>query len=155
MNRLSILPKILRPWSRWVVVRHGTPGTPHLLASHLDVGVINAGDGPHAPTQGLLDIFSIRERPVILEGFTVGLVGDIALAERHGQILGLHQTWAKVILCGPPTLVSDGWQEFGVEVHMILMPFCHDDAFSIFGEYSSSDKNTPVSSSENMPIYTL
>ena len=62
-----------------VVVRHGTPGTPHLLASHLDVGVINAGDGPHAhPTQGLLDIFSIRERLGDLKGLTVGLVGDIA-----------------------------------------------------------------------------
>lgn len=47
-----------------VVVRHGTPGTPHLLAQRLGVGVINAGDGPHEhPTQGLLDIFSIREPP--------------------------------------------------------------------------------------------
>lgn len=62
-----------------VVVRHSTPGTPHLLAQHLHVGVINAGDGPHEhPTQGLLDIFSIREHVGDLRGVTVGLVGDIA-----------------------------------------------------------------------------
>ena len=49
-----------------VVVRHGTPGTPHLLTSHLDVGVINAGDGSHAhPTQGLLDIFRSENGLVI------------------------------------------------------------------------------------------
>ena len=46
-----------------VVVRHRTPGTPHLLAQNLDCSVINAGDGPHEhPTQGLLDILTIRER---------------------------------------------------------------------------------------------
>ena len=101
-----------------VVVRHGTPGTPHLLASHLDVGVINAGDGPHAhPTQGLLDIFSIRERLGDLKGLTVGLVGDIAHSRTaRSNLWGLTKLGAKVILCGPPTLVSDGWQEFGVEV---------------------------------------
>ena len=44
-----------------VVVRHRTPGTPHLLAQNLRCGVINAGDGPHEhPTQGLLDIMTIR-----------------------------------------------------------------------------------------------
>ena len=101
-----------------VVVRHGTPGTPHLLASHLDVGVINAGDGPHAhPTQGLLDIFSIRERLGDIKGLTVGLVGDIAHSRTaRSNLWGLTKLGAKVILCGPPTLVSDGWQEFGVEV---------------------------------------
>jgi aspartate carbamoyltransferase catalytic subunit len=55
-----------------VVVRHSTPGTPHLLAQHLGVGVINAGDGPHEhPTQGLLDILSIRERLGDLSGATI------------------------------------------------------------------------------------
>src|SRR4029077_5789807 len=62
-----------------VVVRHRTPGTPHLLAQNLACSVINAGDGPHEhPTQGLLDIMTIREQLGRIEGLTVALVGDIA-----------------------------------------------------------------------------
>ncbi len=101
-----------------VVVRHATPGTPHLLAEHLDVGVINAGDGPHEhPTQGLLDIFSIREQRGDLAGVTVGLVGDIAHSRTaRSNLWGLVKLGAKVILCGPPTLVSQRWRELGVEV---------------------------------------
>src|SRR5579871_6687541 len=46
-----------------VIMRHRTPGTSHLLAENLRCAVVNAGDGPHEhPTQGLLDILSIRER---------------------------------------------------------------------------------------------
>jgi aspartate carbamoyltransferase catalytic subunit len=101
-----------------VVVRHVTPGTPHLLAQHLDVGVINAGDGPHEhPTQGLLDIFTIRERLGDLRGVTVGLVGDIAHSRTaRSNLWGLMKLGANVILCGPPTLVSERWREIGVEV---------------------------------------
>ena len=62
-----------------VVVRHSSAGAPHLLAQHLKAGVINAGDGAHEhPTQGLLDIFTIRQLSGRVEGLTVGLVGDIA-----------------------------------------------------------------------------
>lgn len=101
-----------------VVVRHATPGTPHLLSKYLDVGVINAGDGPHEhPTQGLLDIFSIRERRGDLRGVTVGLVGDISHSRTaRSNLWGLMKLGAHVILCGPPTLVSDRWREIGVEV---------------------------------------
>lgn len=100
------------------VVRHSTPGTPHLLAQQLAVGVINAGDGPHEhPTQGLLDIFTIKERLGDLTGVTVGLVGDIAHSRTaRSNLWGLVKLGAKVILCGPPTLVSERWRELGVEV---------------------------------------
>ena len=113
-----------------VVVRHQTPGTPHLLAQHLRVGVINAGDGPHEhPTQGLLDIFSIRERLGDLSGITVGLVGDIAHSRTaRSNLHGLLKLGANVILCGPPTLVSPRWREIGVEVSHDLdaiLPRCH------------------------------
>ena len=61
-----------------VVVRHRTPGAPHLLAKQLKANVLNAGDGTHEhPTQGLLDIFTIREHRGSLQGLTVTLVGDI------------------------------------------------------------------------------
>ena len=112
-----------------VVVRHTTPGTPHLLAQHLNVGIINAGDGPHEhPTQGLLDIFSIRERLGDLAGVTVGLVGDIAHSRTaRSNIHGLLKLGARVIVCGPPTLVSPRWRELGVEVSHDLdaiVPVC-------------------------------
>src|SRR5687767_7849941 len=101
-----------------VVIRHRTPGTPHLLAKNLNCSVINAGDGPHEhPTQGLLDILTIRERRSTLAGLTVALVGDIAHSRTaRSNIWGLTKLGAHVILCGPATLVSKRWEEFGVEV---------------------------------------
>jgi len=101
-----------------VVIRHHTPGTPHLLAKNLDCSVINAGDGPHEhPTQGLLDILTIRQRRGTLAGLTVALVGDIAHSRTaRSNIWGLTKLGAHVILCGPATLVSKQWEEFGVEV---------------------------------------
>lgn len=100
-----------------VVVRHRTPGTPHLLAQNLRCSVINAGDGPHEhPTQGLLDIMTIRRRCGRIAGLTVALVGDIAHSRTaRSNIWGLKKLGAHVIVCGPSTLVSPRWQELGVE----------------------------------------
>jgi aspartate carbamoyltransferase catalytic subunit len=100
-----------------VVVRHQTPGTPHLLAQNLRCGVINAGDGPHEhPTQGLLDILTVRQRKGRIKGLTVALVGDIAHSRTaRSNIWGLKKLGAKVIVCGPSTLVSPRWAELGVE----------------------------------------
>jgi aspartate carbamoyltransferase catalytic subunit len=101
-----------------VVVRHRTPGTPHLLAQTLACTVINGGDGPHEhPTQGLLDILTIRQHRGSLKGLTVALVGDIAHSRTaRSNIWGLKTLGANVIVCGPSTLVSKRWEEFGVEV---------------------------------------
>jgi aspartate carbamoyltransferase catalytic subunit len=101
-----------------MVVRHSSPGAPHLLAQHLRSGVVNAGDGAHEhPTQGLLDIFTIRRAKGRLEGLTVGLVGDIAHSRvARSNIHGLLKLGARVVVCGPPTLVPQGIGELGVEV---------------------------------------
>lgn len=101
-----------------VVVRHSSPGTPHLLAQHLKCSVVNAGDGAHEhPTQGLLDIFTIRRVKKKLEGLTVGLVGDIAHSRvARSNIHGLLQLGAHVIVCGPTTLVPPSIARLGVEV---------------------------------------
>jgi aspartate carbamoyltransferase catalytic subunit len=112
-----------------VVVRHATPGTPHLLARHLKGAVLNAGDGPHEhPTQGLLDLLTIRQQRGTLEGLTVGLVGDIAHSRTaRSNIWGLLKLGAKPIVCGPATLVSRTWERFGVEVSYNLdeiLPRC-------------------------------
>ena len=111
------------------VVRHSTPGTPHLLARNLDCPVINAGDGPHEhPTQGLLDILTIRQNRGSLEGLTVALVGDIAHSRTaRSNIWGLKKLGANVIVCGPATLVSRRWEQLGVEVaHNLdeILPRC-------------------------------
>jgi aspartate carbamoyltransferase catalytic subunit len=112
-----------------VVIRHRTPGTPHLLAKNLKCAIINAGDGPHEhPTQGLLDILTIRERRGSLAGLTVALVGDIAHSRTaRSNIWGLKKLGAHVIVCGPATLVSRHWREFDVEVAYSLdaiLPRC-------------------------------
>ncbi len=101
-----------------VVVRHASPGAPHLLAQNLRCSVVNAGDGAHEhPTQGLLDIFTIRRIKGQLEGLTVGLVGDIAHSRvARSNIHGLLKLGARVIVCGPPTLVPQSIAHMGVEV---------------------------------------
>jgi aspartate carbamoyltransferase catalytic subunit len=111
------------------VVRHKTPGTPQLLSQHTSCSVINAGDGPHEhPTQGLLDMLTIREHRGTLAGLTVALVGDIAHSRTaRSNIWGLKKMGAHVILCGPSTLVSERWRDFGVEVsHSLddILPRC-------------------------------
>jgi aspartate carbamoyltransferase catalytic subunit len=112
-----------------VVVRHSSPGAPHLLAKHLRCGVVNAGDGAHEhPTQGLLDIFTIRRRKGRVAGLTVGLVGDIAHSRvARSNIHGLLKLGAQVIVCGPPTLVPESVARLGVEVSYRLddiLPRC-------------------------------
>jgi aspartate carbamoyltransferase catalytic subunit len=112
-----------------VVVRHPTPGTPHLLAERLKCSVLNAGDGPHEhPTQGLLDILTIRQHRGKIAGLTVALVGDIAHSRTaRSNIWGLKKLGAHVIVCGPSTLVSRRWEEIGVEVaHNLdeILPRC-------------------------------
>jgi aspartate carbamoyltransferase catalytic subunit len=112
-----------------MVVRHAVPGTPHLLAQHLGCSVVNAGDGAHEhPTQGLLDLFTIRRRKGRLEGLTVGLVGDITHSRvARSNIYGLLKLGARVIVCGPPTLVPRPVAELGVEVSYRLddvLPRC-------------------------------
>lgn len=113
----------------WVVTRHGTPGTPHLLARELECCVLNAGDGAHEhPTQGLLDMLTIREHRGRLDGLTVALVGDIAHSRTaRSNMWGLRKLGAHVIVCGPATLVSPRWAEIGFEVaHNLdeILPRC-------------------------------
>ncbi len=105
-----------------MIVRHRTPGTPGLLAQNINCAVVNAGDGPHEhPTQGLLDILTIRQRRGHVAGLTVALIGDIAHSRTaRSNIWGLKKLGAHVIVCGPSTLVSPRWEEIGVETSYSL-----------------------------------
>jgi aspartate carbamoyltransferase catalytic subunit len=101
-----------------MIVRHSVSGTPHILARELRCSVVNAGDGRHEhPTQGLLDVFTIREAKGRIEGLTVALIGDIAHSRvARSNIWALTKLGAKVIACGPSTLVPRWLERLGVEV---------------------------------------
>jgi aspartate carbamoyltransferase catalytic subunit len=108
------------------VVRHSQSGAPHLIAAHLDrtgrshVHVVNAGDGRHAhPTQGLLDLFTIRHYKKEFRNLTVGIIGDVlhsrvARSLIHGlTTLGTPEVRA----IGPKTLLPTALEALGVQVH--------------------------------------
>jgi len=101
-----------------IVVRHPSPGTPHLLARRLECSVINAGDGAHEhPTQALLDAFTIRERLGRIAGTTVGIFGDIAHSRvARSNIHLLRKLGARVVVGGPPTMIPAGIEALGAEV---------------------------------------
>jgi aspartate carbamoyltransferase catalytic subunit len=104
------------------VVRHKHSGAPHMLARKLTGSVVNAGDGQHEhPTQGLLDIFTIRQRLGRVAGLKVAIVGDIAHSRvARSNILGLRKLGAEVIVVGPPTLVPAAIAPMGCEIRHSL-----------------------------------
>ena len=93
-----------------LVMRHRHSGAPYLVAGHVDISVINAGDGWHAhPTQALLDAYTIQQHLGDLRGKKVVIVGDILHSRvARSNIWGLTTMGAQVVLCGPPTLLSWG-----------------------------------------------
>ncbi len=90
-----------------VVIRHNAGGAAKLLSRHIDACVINAGDGfDEHPTQGLLDVYTIREVKGTLEGLKIGIVGDIAHSRvARSDIWAMTKLGAEIILVGPPTLM--------------------------------------------------
>jgi aspartate carbamoyltransferase catalytic subunit len=101
-----------------IVVRHACAGVPLMLTKLSDSNVINAGDGIHEhPTQGLLDMYSIREKLGKLEGLKVCIVGDVAHSRvALSNIYGLKTMGAKVSVCGPSTMIPKYLDELGVDV---------------------------------------
>ena len=101
-----------------VVIRHWSPGAASFLAARIPSNVINAGDGAHEhPTQGLLDILTLRDHFSRLEGLKVCIVGDVLHSRvARSNIFGLVTLGAKVAVCGPRTLMPAGIEELGVRV---------------------------------------
>jgi len=101
-----------------VVIRHGASGAARFLAERIPSNVVNAGDGAHEhPTQGLLDMLTIRDRMGRIEGLKVCIVGDVLHSRvARSNIFGLLTLGAEVAVCGPPTLVPPGFRELGVEL---------------------------------------
>ena len=92
-----------------IVIRHPSSGAPHLLARHLDIPIINAGDGMHEhPSQALLDAFSILRHKKTLKGIRVAVIGDIYHSRvARSDIHLLSKFGADITLCGPVDLVPD------------------------------------------------
>ena len=101
-----------------VIVRHSAAGAPLFLTQICDANIINAGDGIHEhPTQGLLDMYSIREKLRKIEGLKVCIVGDIAHSRvALSNIYGLKTMGADVSVCGPLTMIPRYIEELGVKV---------------------------------------
>lgn len=98
-----------------IVMRHAISGAHHYLAKRVSYSVINAGDGQHEhPSQGLLDMMTMRERLGTLKGLKVAIVGDITHSRvARSNIYGLTKMGAKVFLAGPPTLIPPGVERLG------------------------------------------
>src|SRR5271157_5609246 len=92
-----------------IVIRHPSAGAPHLMARHLDIPVINAGDGMHEhPSQALLDAYTILRHKKQLRGLHVAIVGDIYHSRvARSNIHLLSKEGAQVTLCGPPGLLPE------------------------------------------------
>jgi aspartate carbamoyltransferase catalytic subunit len=101
-----------------LVLRHSSAGAPQFLAQRLKSSVINAGDGAHEhPTQGLLDIYTIRERRGKVDNLHIVIVGDILFSRvARSNIFGLTKLGARVTLVGPSTLVPREFEKLGVTV---------------------------------------
>lgn len=102
-----------------IVMRHSAEGAAHFAAKAVSPIIINAGDGAHEhPTQGLLDIFTIREKKGTIAGRKIVIVGDITHSRvARSDIWGLKKLGADVHLCGPATLMPRDIGELGVTVH--------------------------------------
>lgn len=101
-----------------VVVRHGASGAARFLAERIESNVINAGDGTHEhPTQGLLDLLTLRQRFGSLKGRRVCIVGDVLHSRvARSNIFGLKALGADVAVCGPRSLLPNAIGEMGVQV---------------------------------------
>jgi aspartate carbamoyltransferase catalytic subunit len=148
----------------FIILRHGASGAPHFLSRFARAHVVNAGDGAHEhPTQGLLDVFTIRERMGRIEGLNVTILGDIQNSRvARSNIWALATLGANVTLCGPSTLVPKVFESLhpcirvswdlddglrGADV-VNLLRIQHErqrvSAFPSIGEYASLFGLTPA-----------
>ncbi len=101
-----------------VVIRHPASGAARFLAERIESNVINAGDGTHEhPTQGLLDLMTLRDKFGELAGRKICIVGDVLHSRvARSNIWGLTKLGADVAVCGPRSLLPNAIEEMGVTV---------------------------------------
>jgi aspartate carbamoyltransferase catalytic subunit len=101
-----------------VVIRHGSSGAAKFLAGRIESNVINAGDGMHEhPTQGLLDLLTLRDHFKRIAGLRVCICGDVLHSRvARSNIWGLRKLGAEVAVCGPRSLMPNAIDDMGVTV---------------------------------------
>jgi len=108
LNLLAMKPDI-------IVMRHSVSGSHYFLSKKLPCSVVNAGDGAHEhPSQGLLDMLTMKDRFGRLDGLKVAIVGDITHSRvARSNIQGLTKLGSHVFLAGPPTMMPPGVERLG------------------------------------------
>lgn len=101
-----------------VILRHSFSGAPHMLTRYIDAAVINAGDGTHEhPSQGLLDMLTVRQHKGRLNGLKIAIIGDILHSRvAHSDILGFTKMGSEVFVYGPSPLMPRGLDRLGATV---------------------------------------
>ena len=101
-----------------VVISHGSSGAAQFLGQRIASNVVNAGDGKHEhPTQGLLDLLTLRDRFGRIEGLKVAICGDVLHSRvARSNIWGLTKLGAEVAVCGPATLLPRNIEDLGVTI---------------------------------------
>lgn len=107
-----------------IVLRHGSSGSPALVAKHVRARVVNAGDGTHEhPTQALLDCGTIRRHKKSIDGLTVTIVGDILHSRvARSNLHALSKLGATVRVAGPRSLLPRGIEAMGALVYDRVEP---------------------------------
>ncbi|NJC88709.1 MAG: aspartate carbamoyltransferase catalytic subunit [Desulfuromonas sp.] len=108
LNLLAMKPDI-------IVMRHAVSGSHYFLANKVSCSIINAGDGAHEhPSQGLLDMLTIKDKFGRLDGLKVAIVGDITHSRvARSDIQGLTKMGSSIFLAGPPTMMPPGVEKLG------------------------------------------
>ncbi|MCL2341177.1 MAG: aspartate carbamoyltransferase catalytic subunit [Proteobacteria bacterium] len=101
-----------------IIIRHSCAGTPLLLTRYVEAAVINAGDGAHEhPSQGLLDLMTVKEHRGTLGGLKIAIVGDIAHSRvARSDIIGFTRMGSAVHIYGPAPLIPKGIDLLGATV---------------------------------------
>ena len=110
-NIEAMMPDIL-------IMRHPSSGAPHYLTKLIKTSVINAGDGTHEhPSQGLLDLMTVKEHKGGISGLKIAIIGDISHSRvAHSDIIGFSRMGAKVSVSGPATLMPKKIEQLGATV---------------------------------------
>jgi aspartate carbamoyltransferase catalytic subunit len=101
-----------------IVIRHPSSGASNYLANRINTSVINGGDGTHEhPSQGLLDIMTVKEHKKTIKGLKVAIIGDISHSRvAHSDIIGFSKMGANVFVSGPATFIPKKVAQLGATV---------------------------------------
>jgi aspartate carbamoyltransferase catalytic subunit len=143
-----------------IVMRHAASGAPQFLARHLQIPIVNAGDGTHEhPTQALLDARTILDHRPSLAGLRVAIIGDIAHSRvARSNVHLLSKFGAEIVLCGPPSLLPRELEQLapGVRLAWDMTEAIHGaDVIMMLRVQLERQHEAPMAASEYFRFYGL